>query len=135
MPNHLIVSENDRKEFAQFIIYKAKNNEILKEMNVDYSYESGFNFPKIYDSDKIKNANADYIYQTYIKYHDSRQLRFEFDSNKNISGLRWKDSAITWTNEEVDELKKIINNPENVKGFEEWLKLDAGKRFELRLLN
>ncbi len=109
MPINLVMSEGMRQKFATIIVSKAQSNPILKGIRVDGSYESGFNLPKI-DNETLKKANKESAYATYLKYHDSRQLRFGLEDGV-IKCLNWKDSAQTWTPEEVAELKRIIYNP------------------------
>ena len=44
----------------------------------------------------------------YLKYHDSRQFRFISDNNK-LTGLRCKDEINYFTVDEVNKIKKSLD--------------------------
>jgi len=76
----------------------------LTGLRSDPSHEGGFNLPLTYEWYK-----KDLINKEYLKYHDSRQLRFVKDNiTKKIIGLRYKDSINYWSDDELQILKESI---------------------------
>ena len=70
----------------------------------DPSCEGGFNLPLTHEW-----YNKDLINKQYLKYHNSRQLRFVNDYTTNkIIGLRYKDGINYWNDDELQILNESI---------------------------
>jgi hypothetical protein len=94
------INELSKKKFILHVIEICS----LTELRSDPSYEGGFNLPLTYEWYK-----KDLINKEYLKYHDSRQLRFVKDHNINkIIGLRYKDGINYWNDDELQTLKESI---------------------------
>ena len=87
--------------FAAYVISRGKNTNLLQNINIDPSVESGFYLP-------LNQAWSDFLLPRYpvFSYHDRRQLRFIHDG-RNITGLRFKDYIPSWSIEELKELLEI----------------------------
>lgn len=87
--------------FLAYVISRGKNTNLLQNINIDPSVESGFYLP-------LNQAWSDFLLPRYpvFSYHDRRQLRFIHDG-RNITGLRFKDSIPSWSIEELKELLEI----------------------------
>ena len=94
------INETLKKKF----VYEVIKNCNLDKLGSDPSYEGGFNLPLTYEW-FIKDLDN----KEYLKYHDSRQLRFVKDnSTYKIIGLRYKDGINYWTENEILLLKESI---------------------------
>jgi len=94
-----------REQIATQVVNKL--SQYLPGLQVDCSYESGFNLPltQVW----LKKDYGEYLNQI-IKYHNSRQLRFRFSlDNKLVTGLRFKDEIEYWSNDETTILLDTIN--------------------------
>ncbi len=88
-------------EFSANVISRGKNTNLLQNISIDPSIESGFVLP-------LNQAWSDFLLPRYpvFSYHDRRQLRFIHDG-RHITGLRFKDSVPSWSIEELKELLLI----------------------------
>jgi len=91
-------SFDQREEIASKVCKKLRERGI--EISVNYSHESGFELPLTQEwLDDLKFTNK----SNCLKYHSSRQLRFNTDSeSKRVVGLITKDSICYWTEAEVE---------------------------------
>ena len=92
-----------RDQLYEWVFSSIPKQSVLNGLNKDCSWEGGFNFPftASWRHWAIDPNNC-------LDYHDSRQLRFIVDDTKLI-GLRYKDGVCSWSVEEVDRLKSLIN--------------------------
>jgi ADP-dependent phosphofructokinase/glucokinase len=99
-----LIDANKREDFALQIVSKLETD--LIGLQVDSSYESGFNLPltKYW----LEKDYGEYL-NKIIKYHDSRQLRFCFSNDsKYVTGLRFKDGIKYWSDQEINKLINAI---------------------------
>ena len=80
------------------------NYDLLIDLEINYSYERGFELPLTNDWVNILNPK----YYDLLKYHNMRQLRF-IERNDTVIGLRYKDDIPYWTTKELDQLQELIN--------------------------
>ena len=94
------INETSKDKFVSEVIKNCN----LNGLRSDPSCEGGFNLPLTKEW-YIKDLNN----KEYLKYHDSRQLRFVTNHRINkIYGLRYKDGINYWTNNELQILKESI---------------------------
>ena len=79
------------------------NYDLLIDLEINYSCERGFELPLTQD--------WVYILKPYdlLKYHNMRQLRF-IERDEMVIGLRYKDDIPYWTNQELEQLAKLIDS-------------------------
>lgn len=95
-----------REQIAFTVVQQLKP--ILPNLNVDGSWESGFNLPLIGTKWSTKDY-GEYL-NSIIKYHGSRQLRFSFnDLGTQVIGLRFKDGIVYWSDQEVQIVLECLN--------------------------
>ena len=100
---------SNREEFAAQIVQNLQED--LPGLRVDCSYESGFNLPLT--KQWLEKDYGEHLNQI-IKYHDSRQLRFQFSpDSKFITGLRFKDGIKYWSYDEISKLLEEIEKQLN----------------------
>lgn len=75
-------------------------------MRSDPSFEGGINLPLTPSWYQLKSNLQN---GKYLDYHDSRQFRFISEYGK-ISGMRCKDEINYFTDEEINKIKKCIEN-------------------------
>ncbi len=83
--------------------YYSNPNEEQSSLKESFSWEGGFELPI---STQLELFYPD-ICSEIRNHSKTRQLRFVHNENK-VVGLSFKDNIISWTQEEVDELLKLI---------------------------
>jgi hypothetical protein len=95
-----------KNTITDLVIKQIKSKSNL-DIQSDPSYEGGFNLPF---NEKWLNYNYGSHLNTIVKYHDSRQLRYYNDNNKQIIGLRYKDGIKYWDQDEIDILLEALDD-------------------------
>jgi hypothetical protein len=91
-------------KYKDYIVEQLIKNSDLEGMQSDPSWEGGINLPLTQEWFTLNLKN-----KQYLKYHDSRQFRFISDNNNKLTGLRCKDEINYFTVDEVDKIKKSLN--------------------------
>ena len=90
-------------DFMVKVINKARNNNILRLLDQNFSSDGGFQLP-------ITNEWKIVLYSyTHAHYHNFRELNF-ISTKEYIIGVRTRDAIPYWTINEINSLLEICND-------------------------
>ena len=109
--NIIPFSESKKRNVVDLVINAAKKRNVLPGLQANCSSEYGVQLPLTSEwRRKVMNEQL-YGYE-YLKYHDSRQLRFSRErvgSDCMITGLYTQNGIPYFSSEELETIKELIN--------------------------